>query len=156
MPLKMTARFNAKSFVGEQKRLFAAVERGRRRGLMRGGAYVRLTARRSIKPGGKRNAISQPGEPVRWHVKPGLRNNILFAYDPRNGTVPVGPIQFRNSDVLEKLEHGGVIEVRQRVRRSGRVVIEKHVVHIRPRPTMRLALAASQGKLAEFFKDVVK
>lgn len=157
MPLKMTTRFNTKNFIAEQKRLFAAVERGQRRGLMRGGGYVRRVARNSIRKGGKRkNRVSNPGDPIRWHTRPGIKDNIYFAYDQRDGVVPVGPIKFAGSDVPETLEHGGKVEIRRHVYRNGQRVIERSVVHIDRRPTMGNALDASQDKLAEFFKDVVR
>jgi hypothetical protein len=156
MALKLKARMNMKGFIAEQKRLFAAVERGKRRGLMRGGGLVRQIARRSIRSGGKKNRASEPGEPVRWHTKPGIRDQIYFAYDDRGGTVPVGPLHFAGSDVPEKLEHGGTIEIRRVRYRNGQRVIEVRKVKVEPRPTMGLALETAAPKLAEQFKDQIR
>jgi len=72
--------------------------------------------------------------------------------------VPVGPLHFPGSDVPEKLEHGGVIEIRRVRFRNGQRVVEVQKVEIAPRPTMGLALqtAVRSDRYMNNFKDVVR
>jgi len=61
---------------------------GTRRVLSRFGAYVRTTAKHSIR---KRKRISEPGEPPSSHTGL-LRRFIFFGYDRDRRSVVIGPI----------------------------------------------------------------
>lgn len=157
MAASLVVKGTVRRYIANNKRMLAAVERGQRRALFRAGGLVRTVARRSIRSGGKKNAVSKPNDPPRWHVKPGIRE-IYFGYDARTGTMPVGPIKFnaKGSDVPEKLEHGGVITISRKRHRNGQLVIERKKVILKPRPTMQPALAKTKDKIAQEFKDVIR
>jgi len=76
------------------------------------GAFVRRSAKSSIKPGGKSNKTSKPGEPPRSHTK-ALKSGIFFAYNKYNDSVIIGPVivptKYGGADALNALEEGGHI-----------------------------------------------
>ncbi|MGL5097509.1 MAG: hypothetical protein ACRDD1_18120 [Planctomycetia bacterium] len=83
------------------------MDAGVKRAFSKYGAYVRQTAKTSMK---KRKGASAPGTPPNAH-KGDLRKLIFFAYDPKMKTVIVGPTLFRASGlptVPETNEKGGV------------------------------------------------
>jgi hypothetical protein len=67
-----------------------AVGRAKAAVLSKFGAYVRRSARSSIRPDGKKGIVSGPGEPPRSHVGT-LRKFLNFAWDPRSQSPVVGP-----------------------------------------------------------------
>jgi len=144
-----------------------AIDRAKRRQLSKAGAFVRTTARRSIKPAGKRATnkrnkgnlrgrkdptISQPGQPPRLHTK-SARNLrlILFAWEPLRKSVVIGPLLFKSTDgvrIPEVLEHGGKSYVTTRGR--------KKPIRIRKRPFMAPALAKEAPKFPNLFANSVR
>lgn len=79
------------------------------------GGYIRTTAKRSMRPGGKSGKSAGPGEAPRWHKKT-LRNLIEFVYDKSDGTLIVGPkifppakgVKHPGFTIPEILEKGGI------------------------------------------------
>ncbi len=156
-----------------------AVDRAKKRELSRAGSFVRRTARRSIRPAGKRAikakkknrggsrndpTISRPGQPPRMHTA-GARNlkTILFGYEQSRQSVVVGPVKFPRSgnNVPELMEHGGVGKVRvlrrnQRKRKRGRVRTRLVAVRYRPRPFMNPALRQELPKFPALFRNSVR
>ena len=86
-----------------------SVDRTTRRVLSRFGAYVRRTARRSIR---KRKRPSDPGRPPSSHTGL-LRRFIWFAYEPNKRSVVIGPARLTGDglgEAPEALEYGGTVE----------------------------------------------
>jgi hypothetical protein len=81
----------------------SAVDRATLRVLSRFGAFVRTSARSSIR---KRKAVGRPGEPPSSH-EGSLKRLILFAFDTQSQSVVVGPARFRAGEAPPLLEFGG-------------------------------------------------
>ena len=120
------------------------------------GAYVRRSARSSIRPGGKKGAVSKPGEPPRSHVG-WLREFIQFAWDSRKQSVVVGPARFAGATSAGHapgtLERGGPVLLTSRSRK-GRV--RQRTVRIAPRPYMGPALKTNLGVLPPMWANSVR
>jgi len=124
-----------------------AVDAARRRVLSKAGAFIRQTARTSIR---KRTGTSKPGSPPYSHVGL-LRRFILFGYDRGSDSVVVGPVGFRRSTAPSVLEFGGQTTVTRR-RRGKRT---ERRVRIAPRPYMNPALEKERPKLPELWRNSV-
>ncbi len=125
-----------------------AVDAARRKVLSKAGAFIRQTARTSIR---KRKGSSKPGNPPHSHVGL-LRRFILFGYDRQSDTVVVGPVGFRDSTAPRVLERGGTTTVTRR-RRGKRT---ERRVRIAARPYMNPALEKERPKLPELWRNSVK
>ncbi len=125
-----------------------AVDAARRKVLSKAGAFIRQTARTSIR---KRKGSSKPGNPPHSHVGL-LRKFILFGYDRQSDSVVVGPVGFRDSTAPRVLERGGTTTVTRR-RRGKRT---ERRVHIAARPYMNPALEKERPKLPELWRNSVK
>ena len=138
-----------KSMFFDRPKVIRAVDRAKRRALSRGGAFIRQTAKRSIRP---RKRISRPGEPPSSHAGH-LRRLIFFGYDRQRDSVVVGPIGFRRSKAPSVLEFGGrtVVESGRRRRRK-----EKRKVRIAPRPYMGPALEKERSNLPKVWRNSVR
>jgi len=153
-----------------------AVDRAMRRVHSQFGAYVRRTARFSIR---KRKASSAPGSPPSSHTGD-LKRRIFFAYEPQRQNVIIGPIRtnqvFFGPDrrpvrgtIPEVLEEGGAIRILE-VRKYGRwqradlrskrrlsglpACLRK--VSIAARPYMGPAFAENKPKLDEMWANSVR
>jgi len=126
------------------------VDRTTRRVLSRFGAFVRTTARSSIR---SRKRASEPSQPPSSHTGL-LKRFIFFAYDPQRETVVIGamPLNQKVGNAPEALEHGGASVVVEGLRRSRR----KRRVNIRARPYMRPAFEKEQAKLPAMWRDSVR
>jgi len=121
------------------RRVRDAVDRAKRRVLIRQGSYLRMVARHMIH---RRRGASRPGHPPHSHVGL-LRDQIFYGYDRAAGSVVVGPRVFKASrDIPGLLEFGG------RHPRTGAVY--------QARPYMGPALERAEPKLASFWHDSVK
>ncbi len=123
---------------------------GTRRVLSRFGAYVRTTARHSIR---KRKRISDPGEPPSSHTGL-LRRLIFFGYDRDRRSVVIGPMRLNQKvgDAPAALEYGGTsmgVEGRRRRRRKRRV-------RIAARPYMGPAFEHEKPKLPAMWAGSVR
>lgn len=95
------------------------------------GAYVRRRAQTSLRPGGKKYAISSPGQPPRTHGQRLLRTFLEFDIEKGGQSVVVGPAKLNwiNYDVLTEqpvkgtiprlLEEGGQFKQKQAQLPSG-------------------------------------
>ena len=108
-------------------------DRATRRVLSKFGAFVRRTARSSIR---KRKRISKPGSPPSSHTGL-LKRFIWFGYDPQKESVVIGPIRLnrKRGDAPEALEYGGRSRLGPR-----------RIVYIRERPFMRPAFVKEQNE----------
>ena len=125
------------------------VDKATRRVLSRFGAFVRKTARRSIR---KRKKASTPGKPPSSHTGL-LKKFIWFAYEAIRRSVVIGPLRLSKrgrGEAPSLLEHGGVTMMESR--RKG----ERTKARIRPRPFMGPAMEKEKDQLAALWRDSVK
>ena len=128
------------------KAVLSATDRATRRVLSRFGAYVRRTAKSSIR---KRKAISRPGSPPSSHTGL-LRRFILFGYDPAKRSVVIGPAKLTHGDRGEApalLEYGGTTALK----RSG----NRRRARFGARPYMGPAFEKEKTKLPQMWRDSV-
>lgn len=139
----------AKALFFDRQRVTSAVDRAERRVLSRFGAFVRRSARSSIR---RRKKVSEPGKPPSSHTGL-LRRHILFVYLADRGSVVIGPIQLnRGTDAPELLEHGGTV-----VRRTRRGSTKRRRrLRYRPRPFMGPAFEREKPKLPVMWRDSVR
>lgn len=130
----------------DRQAVIRAADRGTRRALSRFGAFVRTSARHSIR---KRKAVSEPGQPPSSHVGL-LRKLIYFGYDAARRSVVIGPTPLHGTaEVPPLLEYGG--KARRPDRRGGRVTAV-----YRPRPFMGPAFERERAKLPAIWADSIR
>jgi hypothetical protein len=137
--------------LSEAQRLFfdraavtSAADRRTRKVLSKFGAFVRQTAKTSIR---KRKAVSEPGQPPSSHTGL-LKRNIFFVFSPETRSVVIGPILLNNrTDAPRLLEHGDTV-VRRRRNRRVRMTYEA-------RPFMGPAFEREQQQLPALWKNSV-
>ena len=135
----------------DRKAVSRRVDRTTRRVLSRFGAYVRTTARSSIR---RRRKASEPGKPPSSHLGL-LKRFIYFGYDPARETVVIGPVPLHGrgyGNALEALEYGGTFTRYAGTRRRRRRYRAKY----RPRPFMGPAFEQVKPKLPQMWRDSVK
>lgn len=122
------------------------VDSGTRKVLSKFGAFVRTSARHSIR---KRKAVSRPGDPPSSHVGL-LRKLIYFGYDPSRKSVVIGPTPLHGTaEAPPLLEYGG--KARRRGRK-GRPVMATY----RARPFMGPAFEQEKPKLPAMWAGSIK
>jgi hypothetical protein len=111
--------FKVQNMFFDRLRVIRAMDAKQRKVLARFGAYVRQTAKKSIKDAPREGKLDANGNPVPRVSKPGspplshvgtLRRHIYFSYDPNRRSVVIGPIIFGNGNsgiALPALEYGG-------------------------------------------------
>jgi len=121
-----------------------------RKVLSKAGAFVRTTAKHSIR---SRKGASPPGSPPSSHTGL-LRRFIFFGYDRGRKTVVVGPMRLNQKvgTAPEALEHGGTSVVVEGLRRRRR----KRRVRIRARPYMGPAMQKELPKFPSLWANSVK
>jgi len=167
MALDVTIRGVRASFFDSEK-VLAAARKGTVRALSKCGAFVRREAKSSIRYATK---SATPGQPPKAHrgrmtrtsrkkdgtvttrqVSP-LKELIYFAYDAANGSVVVGPADFRNRAkrsyrVPTVLEQGGTVTTRTpRALKTARYP---------GNPFMAPALTRVQSKFPAMFQDLLR
>ena len=113
----------------DQKKIIRAMDRATRQALSKAGAFVRRTAKSSIR---KRKRKSAPGEPPSSHTGK-LRRFIFFAYEAQAQTVVIGPAKLTSvmsEGAAETLEHGGVSKIVRR--RKGKPARKRVKIAARP------------------------
>jgi hypothetical protein len=130
----------------DRKAVTGAVDCTARKVLSRFGAFVRTTARHSLR---KRKAVSQPGDPPSSHV--GLLKKLLFfGYDPGRKSVVIGPTPLHGTaEAPPLLEYGGRARVKDR---KGRSVLATY----RPRPFMGPAFEREKPKLPAMWANSIR
>ncbi len=134
----------------DTKRVRAKTDKATRRVLSKFGAFVRQTAKRSIR---KRKKASQPGKPPSSHVGL-LKRFIWFGYDVIRRSVVIGPVRLSQKgrgEAPSALEYGGIVTMQSR-RRDGK----RTRTHIRPRPFMGPAMEKEKQQLPALWRDSVK
>ncbi|MEP0848620.1 MAG: hypothetical protein HRF50_17580 [Phycisphaerae bacterium] len=137
-----------KNLFFDRPKVQRAVDKAKRQALSRAGAFIRTTAKHSIR---KRKGSSPPGKPPHSHTGL-LRRFIFFGYDPATDSVVVGPVGFKRSSAPNVLEFGGVTTVVRR--RRGKVV--KRKVRIAKRAYMGPALEKERPKLPKVWANSVR
>ena len=127
----------------DSEKVVRSVDKSTRKVLSKFGAFVRRTAKQSIR---KRKASSAPGQPPSSHTGL-LKRFIFFGYDPQNESVVIGPARLSQNNRGEApsiLEYGG------------RTTVKKKRVKISARPFMGPAFEKEKPKLPSMWKDSVK
>lgn len=138
--------------LSDAKRLFfdraavtSAADRGTRKVFSKFGAFVRQTAKTSIR---KRKAVSEPGQPPSSHTGL-LKRNIFFVFSPETRSVVIGPILLnQRTDAPRLLEHGDTV-VRRRRNRRVRMTYEA-------RPFMGPAFEKEQSQLPALWRNSIR
>lgn len=136
---------NVKKLFFDRKAVMDAVSRAQRAVFSRIGAFIRQTARSSIR---RRKGTSKPGRPPNSHTGL-LRDHIFFAYEPERKGVVIGPIRLNTSDgtAPRLLESGGSTTWQEQGKRE-------RVVYL-ARPYMRPALEKELPRLPALWRNSV-
>ena len=134
----------------DRKAVTDKVDRTTRKVLSRFGAFVRRTAKSSIR---KRKRASSPGQPPSSHSGI-LKKFIFFGYEPAKRNVVIGPAKLNQKigDAPHALERGGASTVIQG--RRGRR--KKRRVKIKARPFMGPAFNKEKPKLPAMWAGSIK
>jgi len=131
----------------DKKAVRDKVDAGTRRVLSKFGAFVRRTARGSIR---KRKKPSPPGTPPSSHVGL-LKKFIFFGYEPAKRSVVIGPVRLSQKgrgEAPHLLEYGGTGTVQRKGKRRRS--------RIRARPFMAPAAEKEHPKLPAMWRDSVR
>ena len=131
----------------DSKPIVSSVDKASRKVLSRFGAFVRRTARQSIR---KRKKSSTPGKPPSSHTGL-LKRFIFFGYDRRKMSVVIGPARLTDNNrgaAPSILEFGGTATVKGKKRKKN--------VTIQRRPFMGPAFEKEKPNLPSMWKDSVK
>ena len=142
----MSISFDMKELFFDRKAVMSAADRATRKVLSKFGAFVRQTAKQSIR---KRKKPAPPGQPPSSHSGL-LKKLIFFGYEPQKRSVVIGPARLREpvGDAPHALEHGGM----------SAVIIgkRKRNVKIAARPFMVPAFEKETSKLPSMWRDSIK
>jgi len=131
----------------DKKAVRDKVDAGTRRVLSKFGAFVRRTARGSIR---KRKKPSPPGTPPSSHVGL-LKKFIFFGYEPAKRSVVIGPVRLSQKgrgEAPHLLEYGGTGTAQRKGKRRR--------AKIRARPFMAPAAEKEHPKLPAMWRDSVR
>ena len=121
------------------------IDDGTRKALSLFGAYVRQTAKRSIR---NRKGTSRPGRPPFSHTGL-LRKHIYFGYDPVQRSVVIGPVSLfsrgKSGKAPEILEYGGKVTLPDGRRAK-----------IKPRPFMGPAYEEELLTVSKLWRNAVR
>ena len=143
----MAIGMDIKKMFFDRKAVIGKVDKATRKVLSRFGAFVRTTARSSIR---KRKKIAPPGSPPSSHTGL-LKKFIFFGYEPARNSVVIGPVRLsrKPGDAPHALEHGGKSTVVGGNRKKRRVKIAA-------RPFMGPAMAKEKPKLPAMWRGSVR
>jgi hypothetical protein len=127
----------------DRKEITQKVDARTRKVLSKFGAFVRKTARQSIR---KRKGTSQPNQPPFSHTGL-LRKFIFFGYDSGKRSVVVGAVKIsgKSGKAPSALEHGGRVSLP-----NGKNV------KIKPRPFMQPAFEKELPKVKSLWNNSIK
>jgi len=140
-------RFEMTQLFFDSKKVRRAVDASARRVLSKFGAFVRRTARSSIR---KRKNPSAPGDPPSSHTGL-LKRFIWFGYEPAKRSVVIGPARLTQKgrgEAPSLLEYGGTTRLERRGKRKR--------AKVRPRPFMGPAFEKEEPKLPAMWKGSIK
>jgi len=155
----------AKGMFFDRAEVTSRLSKVKKRVLSRFGAFVRTTAKQSIRrapskrktaPGAKARKqrattsnTSQPGKPP--YSQTGLlKQHIYFSYDAGKDSVVIGPARLSkpNPDILPALEYGGASTTESRG--------VKRRINVRARPFMQPAFDKEQKQLPAMWANSIK
>ena len=138
---------SAKGMFFDRTSIKNKVDTATRKRLSQFGAYVRQTARRSIR---KQDRSSRPGQPPSSHTGL-LKQFILFGYDSDRRSVVIGPVALarKSSDIPEILEYGGKVTIQWGKSRGKTVTIE-------PRPFMGPAFDQELDRITSLWANSIR
>jgi len=131
----------------DRKAVTGKVDKTTRKVLSRFGAFVRRTARGSIR---KRKKPSPPGTPPSSHVGL-LKKFIFFGYEPQKRSVVIGPVRLTQNNRGEAprlLEYGGLGKVIQ--------FGLPRIANIRARPFMGPAFEKELPQVPAMWKNSIR
>jgi hypothetical protein len=145
--------FDIKKLFFDRDAVTGKVDKATRKVLSRFGAFVRTSARSSIR---KRKKSAPPGQPPSSHSGL-LKKFIYFGYEPQKQSVVIGPVKLdsKAGTAPEALEHGGRTVVRKRRRRYTWRTWKANVT-IKPRPFMGPAMEKEKSKLPSMWAGSIK
>jgi hypothetical protein len=137
-----------RKFFFDSKTVMNSVDKATRTVLSKFGAFVRTTAKQSIKT---RRQVSKPGQPPSSHTGL-LKKFIYFGFDPGQRSVVIGPTLINNpTGAPENLEHGGTAVLpKTRWRKKAKQIT------IKRRPFMGPAFEKEKPKLPAMWANSVK
>ncbi|MDH4201492.1 MAG: hypothetical protein OEV87_01185 [Phycisphaerae bacterium] len=141
------AGFKLKYLFFDSPKVVRAVEKSTRKVLSKFGAFVRRTAKQSIR---KRKKASAPGTPPSSHIGL-LKRFIFFGYDTQKRSVVIGPTRLTENNRGEApsiLEYGGRTTVQGNKKKTR--------VRIRSRPFMGPAFEKEKPNLPSLWKNSIK
>lgn len=136
----------------DRNKVFSAVDKATGKVLSRFGAFVRQTAKSSIR---RRKSISKPGQaPTNWSGL--LKKFLFFSFDRSKRSVVIGPARLNKSsnDAPELLEHGGRAKRRNRAGRNRSK--RSRSVRYHARPYMGPAFQKEQKQLPKLWRNSVR
>jgi hypothetical protein len=137
--------FEIKKLFFDREAVVSKVDAATRKVLSKFGAFVRRTAKGSIR---HRKAAAPPGTPPSSHTGL-LRKFIFFGYEPDRRSVVIGPVRLRRGgDAPPLLEYGGEATLERRGKRER--------VTYKARPFMGPAFEKEQPKLPTMWRDSVR
>jgi len=145
--MKLGIRLHAaQAMFFDRAKVLAAADRATRQVLGKFGAFVRTTARHSIR---KRRGASAPGSPPSSHTGL-LKRFIFFGYDADQRSVVIGPAQLHTAtEAPAVLEYGGTTLLEQGKKRPRRRV------RIAARPYMGPAFEQEKPQLPALWRESV-
>lgn len=157
----MTGFVQFKGMFFDSKKVLSAVDNAAKSVLSKFGAFVRTTAKQSIK---KKKGYSRPGEPP--HSKTGiLKKFIFFGYDIAAESVVVGPALLSGGGMGKApsaLEYGGQSEStnsyywKKTDKGFRRVKKSTRTINLQARPYMNPALEKNIPQLPEMWRNSIK
>ena len=138
--------FEIKQLFFDRQAVTSRVDPATRKVLSKFGAFVRRTAKGSIR---NRKAAAPPGAPPSSHTGL-LKKFIFFGYDPGRESVVIGPTRLDRrgrGEAPSLLEHGGQTTLVRRGKRERATY--------RARPYMGPAFEKEQPKLPAMWRDSV-
>ena len=139
--------FEIKKLFFDRQAVTRRMEPAKRKVLSKFGAFVRRTAKGSIR---RRKKPAPPESPPSSHTGL-LKKFIFFGYDPGRGSVVIGPVrldQRGRGEAPSLLEYGGATTLMRRGKRRQTTY--------RARPYMGPAFEKEQPKLPAMWRDSVK
>jgi hypothetical protein len=120
--------FRFKLLFFDTKEIRSKLSEATRKVMSKFGAFVRATARQSIKT---KPTSSAPGQPPHSHTGQ-LKKGILFGYDERQQSVVVGPVKLpKKGNAPEALEKGGEAVKRRNPRRKDHKIGDRGIMLLR-------------------------
>ena len=141
------AGFKLKYLFFDSPKIVRSVDKSTRKVLSMFGAFVRRTAKGSIR---KRKKSSTPGTPPSSHTGL-LKRFIFFGYDTQKRSVVIGPTRLTENNRGEApsiLEYGGRTTVEGNTKKTR--------VRIRSRPFMGPAFEKEKSNLPSLWKNAIK